>query len=71
MYENLTTTTELPAVDLRQDGISRGSLTGVPLPGLSANPLAVEQCWGDRPARPGIARRRYDYRHLRCRRGTR
>jgi Family of unknown function (DUF6098) len=58
-----------PAVDLRQEGISRDSLTGVPLPGLSANPLAVEHWWGDRSRRLWIARRLYDYRHLRYRRG--
>jgi hypothetical protein len=58
-----------PAVDLRRDGISRDSLTGVPLPGLSANPLAVEQWWGDRSTRLWIARRLYDYRHLRYQHG--
>jgi hypothetical protein len=58
-----------PAVDLRRDGSSRDSLTGVPLPGLSANPLAVEQWWGDRSPRLWVARRLYDYRHLRCLRG--
>ena len=39
-------------------------LTGVELPGLSANSLMVEPWWGDRPARVWIARRLYDYRHL-------
>jgi len=39
-------------------------LTGVELPGLSANSLAVEPWWGDRPARVWLARRLYDYRHL-------
>jgi hypothetical protein len=34
-----------PAVDLRQGQTSRDPLTGVPMPGLSANPLAVEQWW--------------------------
>ncbi|MFI5898138.1 DUF6098 family protein [Actinoplanes sp. NPDC051513] len=58
-----------PAVDLRQDETSRDSLTGVPLPGLSANPLAVEQWWGDRSLRLWVARRLYDYRHLRHLRG--
>jgi hypothetical protein len=41
-----------PAVDLSDDGSgaasSRDSLTGVPLPGLSANPLAVEPWWDGR-----------------------
>jgi hypothetical protein len=62
-----------PEVDLRDDGggaaSSRDSLTGVALPGLSANPLAVEQWWGDRPVRLWVARRLYDYRHLREIRG--
>jgi hypothetical protein len=56
-----------PAVDLRDEdsaaAASRDSLTGVPLPGLSANPLAVEPWW-DRPVRLWVARRLYDYRHL-------
>jgi hypothetical protein len=58
-----------PAVDLRQNEVSRDSLTGVPLPGLSANPLAVEHWWGDRSPRLWVARRLYDYRHLRHLRG--
>jgi hypothetical protein len=44
-------------------------LTGVELPGLSVNPLAVEQWWGDRPVELWVARRLYDYRHLREVRG--
>ena len=58
-----------PAVDLGGNAVSRDSLTGVPLPGLSANPLAVEVWWGDRPLRLWVARRLYDYRHLRDLRG--
>jgi hypothetical protein len=58
-----------PTVDLRQVGTSRDALTGVPLPGLSANPLAVEPWWGDRSLRLWVARRLYDYRHLRYQRG--
>ena len=62
-----------PGVDLRDDesgvAASRDSLTGVPLPGLSANPLAVEPWWGDRPLRLWVARRLYDYQHLRELRG--
>jgi hypothetical protein len=55
-----------PAVDLAGDpgGSSRDTLTGVPLPGLSANPLAVEAWWGGRSRRLWAARRLYDYRHL-------
>ncbi|MEV3988301.1 DUF6098 family protein [Streptomyces sp. NPDC049837] len=40
-------------------------LTGIPMPGLSANPLQVETWWGDRPLRLWVARRLYDYCHLR------
>jgi hypothetical protein len=50
-------------------GVSRDSLTGVTLPGLSANPLGVEPWWGNRPLRLWVARRLYDYRHLRELRG--
>jgi hypothetical protein len=48
---------------------SRDELTGVPLPGLSANPLAVEEWWAGRSLRLWVARRLYDYRHLREVRG--
>jgi hypothetical protein len=43
---------------------SKDDLTGVPLPGLSANSLAVEDWWGERPIELWVARRLYDYRHL-------
>jgi hypothetical protein len=46
------------------DTRSSDELTGVALPGLSANSLAVEPWWGDRPVRTWVARRLYDYRHL-------
>jgi hypothetical protein len=49
---------------------STDELTGVPLPGLSANGLAVESWWGDRPLDVWIARRLHDYRHLVERRGA-
>ena len=49
---------------------SRDSLTGITLPGLSANPLRVEPWWGDRSTRLWIARRLYDYSHLRHLRGA-
>ncbi|MEV6607181.1 DUF6098 family protein [Kutzneria sp. NPDC051319] len=56
--------------DVDGDGMSsRDGLTGVPLPGLSANPLRVEPWWGDRSLRLWLARRLYDYRHLRDLRG--
>lgn len=44
-------------------------LTGVPLPGLSASPLAVEPWWEGRPVRLWVARRLYDYSHLRWDKG--
>lgn len=47
-----------------ETGTSRDELTGVLLPGLSANGLAVEPWWEDRPMSTWIARRLYDYRHL-------
>lgn len=55
-----------PRVDLADDpgGSSRDALTGTRLPGLSANPLAVEDWWGGRSRRLWAARRLYDYRHL-------
>jgi hypothetical protein len=43
---------------------SRDELSGVELPGLSANGLAVEPWWKSRPLRVWLARRLYDYRHL-------
>jgi hypothetical protein len=55
--------------DADQDTTSCDELTGVELPGLSANPLAVEEWWGDRSLRLWVARRLYDYRHLRELRG--
>lgn len=60
-----------PDDDLAQpaEQTSRDALTGVTLPGLSANPLAVEPWWEDRPVRLWVARRLYDYQHLRELRG--
>jgi hypothetical protein len=51
------------------DRTSRDDLTGAPLPGLCANPLAVEDWWEDRPVRLWVARRVHDYHHLREERG--
>jgi hypothetical protein len=53
-------------VDLVADsgGSSTDTLTGIALPGLSANPLTVERWWGGRSRRLWAARRLYDYRHL-------
>ena len=50
--------------DADEAGQSSDDLTGSPLPGLSANPLAVEPWWGERPLRLWIARRLHDYSHL-------
>ncbi|MFE0477077.1 DUF6098 family protein [Streptomyces sp. NPDC058947] len=52
-----------PETDLR-DASSTDDLTGVSMPGLSANPLDVEDWWEDRPVRVWVARRLYDYAHL-------
>jgi hypothetical protein len=52
-----------PQTDLARVS-STDDLTGVPLPGLSANPLDVEQWWQDRPVEVWVARRLYDYSHL-------
>ncbi|CAM5286048.1 DUF6098 family protein [Streptomyces aurantiogriseus] len=43
---------------------STDELTGVPMPGLSANPLDVEDWWEDRSRTLWVARRLYDYAHL-------
>jgi hypothetical protein len=60
-----------PAADLAHGGAqsSRDDLTGVRLPGLSANPLRVERWWHDRPIDVWLARRLYDYQHLSDQRG--
>lgn len=55
--------------DADRDRTSRDSLTGAELPGLCANPLAVEDWWGDRSLRLWVARRVFDYHHLRQERG--
>lgn len=64
-----------PAVDAEgsddQEQVSRDALTGVPLPGLSANPLRVEPWWGERSPRLWLARKLFDYQHLRALRGAR
>ncbi|WP_432138084.1 DUF6098 family protein [Streptomyces sp. bgisy154] len=43
---------------------STDDLTGVAMPGLSANPLDVEEWWRHRPLDLWVARRLYDYAHL-------
>jgi Family of unknown function (DUF6098) len=50
-------------------GVSRDELTGIELPGLSANSLKVESWWDDRSLTAWLARRLYDYRHLTEKRG--
>ncbi|MBL1084691.1 hypothetical protein JK359_22425 [Streptomyces actinomycinicus] len=52
-----------PDTDLEKVS-SVDELTGVPMPGLSANPLDVEDWWEDRSVRLWVARRLYDYAHL-------
>ncbi|TWV30666.1 hypothetical protein FRZ03_36335 [Streptomyces misionensis] len=52
-----------PGLDLEAVS-SADELTGVPLPGLSANPLDVADWWGDRSPELWVARRLYDYAHL-------
>ncbi|MFI9825057.1 DUF6098 family protein [Streptomyces sp. NPDC052013] len=52
-----------PATDLRAVS-STDDLTGVSMPGLSANPLDVERWWDGRPTRLWVARRLHDYAHL-------
>lgn len=43
---------------------STDALTGVSMPGLSANPLDLEEWWQDRSVELWVARRLYDYAHL-------
>jgi hypothetical protein len=54
-----------PQVDLKDNRASKDKLTGTELPGLSANPLRKEEWWQDRPTLLWVARRLYDYSHLR------
>ena len=58
-----------PEIDLADSGSSRDGLTGIALPGLSANSLRLEPWWHDRSLRLWLARRLYDYEHLRDLRG--
>jgi hypothetical protein len=62
-----------PETDLTAAGgtgqSSQDALTGVLMPGLSANPLRAEAWWGDRSLELWVARRLFDYRHLRELRG--
>ncbi|MGW0080841.1 DUF6098 family protein [Streptomyces sp. NPDC003393] len=52
-----------PGTDLGATS-STDALTGVPMPGLSANPLDVEEWWRNRSVELWVARRLYDYAHL-------
>ncbi|MFD8415177.1 DUF6098 family protein [Streptomyces sp. NPDC059650] len=52
-----------PDCDLPEP-FSRDALTGAELPGLSANPMDVEDWWKGRSLRTWAARRLYDYSHL-------
>ncbi|MFF4492270.1 DUF6098 family protein [Streptomyces sp. NPDC001544] len=58
-----------PEVDLTATS-STDELTGVEMPGLSANPLDVEDWWGNRSLELWVARRLYDYAHLPREKGT-
>ncbi|MEV6876228.1 DUF6098 family protein [Amycolatopsis sp. NPDC051128] len=58
-----------PGADLGDTESSRDGLTGIALPGLSANSLRREPWWRDRSVRLWLARRLYDYEHLRDLRG--
>ncbi|KUN28823.1 hypothetical protein AQJ23_07825 [Streptomyces antibioticus] len=53
-----------PEADLREAAASTDDLTGVSMPGLSANPLDVEPWWQDRSTELWVARRLHDYSHL-------
>ncbi|MET7998260.1 DUF6098 family protein [Amycolatopsis sp. NPDC005232] len=55
--------------DVERAPTSLDGLAGIPLPGLSANPLRTESWWLDRSVRLWLARRLYDYEHLRDLRG--
>ncbi|WP_318205192.1 DUF6098 family protein [Streptomyces sp. SCL15-4] len=52
-----------PGADLHKAS-STDELTGVAMPGLSANPLDVEEWWRGRSVELWVARRLYDYAHL-------
>ncbi|WP_128374553.1 DUF6098 family protein [Streptomyces cavernae] len=52
-----------PAADLGS-AESTDELTGVRMPGLSANPLGIEPWWEDRSPELWVARRLHDYSHL-------
>jgi hypothetical protein len=54
-----------PGVDLAEAPVSKDTLTGTELPGLSANPLSIEEWWKEQPVTLWAARRLYDYSHLR------
>jgi hypothetical protein len=54
-----------PETDRSGSAGSKDELTGTPMPGLSANPLRPEPWWGDQPTLLWVARRLYDYSHLR------
>ncbi|MEU6355494.1 DUF6098 family protein [Streptomyces sp. NPDC047072] len=59
-----------PATDLARVS-STDDLTGVPMPGLSANPLDVEEWWEGRSLEFWVARRLHDYSHLPHEKGPR
>jgi hypothetical protein len=54
-----------PGVDLARSPVSKDKLTGTELAGLSANPLILEDWWEAQSIALWVARRLYDYSHLR------
>ncbi|QRP49684.1 DUF6098 family protein [Amycolatopsis sp. FDAARGOS 1241] len=60
---------EADIADSERAESSRDALTGAALPGLSANSLRTEPWWCGRSTRLWLARRLYDYEHLRDLRG--
>ncbi|MBI0376963.1 hypothetical protein JBE27_11955 [Streptomyces albiflaviniger] len=54
-----------PEADLEGSAVSRDGLTGMKMPGLSANPLVFEEWAKDLPTTVWVARRLCDYLHLR------
>ncbi|MFC9220117.1 DUF6098 family protein [Streptomyces hygroscopicus] len=54
-----------PQADLEGSPVSRDGLTGMEMPGLSANPLVFEEWAKDLPTALWVARRLCDYIHLR------
>ena len=50
-------------------GVCTDDMTGVELPGLAASPLTVDPWWEGRSIRLWVARRLYEYSHLKHEKG--